>query len=112
MVQKNAGSHASFASPTEQIVRKKRHVKCWEFEAMDYYLVYARSRPYVAWNSDSPQAVTTGVDVSSVEHLERVFLAASKALNLSGNGTFTIYFLNMIRRPPGSTLFPYTTLFR
>ena len=91
IVQKNAGPHASFDPPTEQIVRKKRHVEWWECEATDYDLVYARSRPYVAWNSDSPQAVSTGIDVSYVEDLERVFLAASKALNLSGNGTFTIY---------------------
>jgi len=91
VVQKNAGPHASFDPPTEQIVRKKRHVEWWECEATEYDLVYARSCPYVAWNSDLPQAVTTTVDVSSLEDLERVFLAASKALNLSGNGSFTIY---------------------
>src|SRR2546428_2254306 len=28
------------------------------------------------------------------------------------NGTFSFFFFLMIRRPPRSTLFPYTTLFR
>src|SRR6266480_3583483 len=28
------------------------------------------------------------------------------------NGGYNIFFLSMIRRPPRSTLFPYTTLFR
>src|ERR1022692_3056065 len=30
----------------------------------------------------------------------------------SGSGTFAFFFFLMIRRPPRSTLFPYTTLFR
>jgi hypothetical protein len=89
--QKGAQPHASFRPATEQVRCGKRQLDWWECEATEYDLVYPRSRPYVSWNSDSPQAVTTGVDVSSVGDLERVFLAASKALDLSGNGTFTIY---------------------
>src|SRR5260370_33003851 len=35
------------------------------------------------------------------------------ALSLSfQNATFVVFFFLMIRRPPRSTLFPYTTLFR
>src|SRR6266850_7251126 len=37
--------------------------------------------------------------------------AAAKSLKEKENATFTFFFL-MIRRPPRSTLFPYTTLFR
>lgn len=90
--QKRARAYGAALRPAaEQIRVKKRQLDWWECEATDYDLVYARSHPYVAWNSHSPQAVTTSVDVSSVEDLERVFVAASKALNLTGNGTFTIY---------------------
>src|ERR1039458_3747800 len=32
--------------------------------------------------------------------------------NVSGRGGIVFYFFLMIRRPPRSTLFPYTTLFR
>src|ERR1035438_10903630 len=31
---------------------------------------------------------------------------------VSGSGRFSLFFFLMIRRPPRSTLFPYTTLFR
>src|SRR5256885_15429250 len=34
------------------------------------------------------------------------------AFFLSSYGTFFLFFFLMIRRPPRSTLFPYTTLFR
>ena len=33
-------------------------------------------------------------------------------VNILGNLYFLVFFFLMIRRPPRSTLFPYTTLFR
>src|SRR2546425_11525396 len=40
---------------------------------------------------------------------ERVFVQSYSAI---ASHTHTIFFFLMIRRPPRSTLFPYTTLFR
>src|SRR6266853_450520 len=54
--------------------------------------------------------------LSTLTSIPPVLSAASAALSsaatLGAFGPFIVFFFLMIRRPPRSTLFPYTTLFR
>jgi hypothetical protein len=83
--------HRSFGPATEYLHNEKGPVEWWECNANEFDLVYGRYLPEYPSYRVPPQTVTTNVEVSSLDDLERVFQAASQALKLSGDGAFTVY---------------------